>query len=194
MVARDKKLGIKPVKTAHVAIMDDITGKIMLADAAARGRDLGKADVGSAYLKGHRINRGKGYMRMCPTVQEYDEDGTPMVYEFSTTMWGEAPAGHEWDVVLDEECIALGFQRAEGVPALYCLVTADDVRHLQPLKKLLRLTLMNNPLDATREYRLHMIAHLPTLKMFDNVVITQSERHKVEGFNRRFAKRGSPPG
>ena len=70
--------------------------------------------------------------------------------------------------------------------------TADDVRHLQPLKKLLRLTLMNNPLDATREYRLHMIAHLPTLKMFDNVVITQSERHKVEGFNRRFAKRGSP--
>ena len=51
---------------------------------------------------------------------------------------------------------------------------------------------MNNPLDATREYRLHMIAHLPTLKMFDNVVITQSERHKVEGFNRRFAKRGSP--
>ena len=73
-----------------------------------------------------------------------------------------------------------------------CLVTADDVRHLQPLKKLLRLTLMNNPLDATREYRLHMIAHLPTLKMFDNVVITQSERHKVEGFNRRFAKRGSP--
>ena len=73
-----------------------------------------------------------------------------------------------------------------------CLVTADDVRHLQPLKRLLRLTLMNNPLDATREYRLHMIAHLPTLKMFDNVVITQSERHKVEGFNRRFAKRGSP--
>ena len=73
-----------------------------------------------------------------------------------------------------------------------CLVTADDVRHLQPLKKLLRLTLMNNPLDATREYRLHVIAHLPTLKMFDNVVITQSERHKVEGFNRRFAKRGSP--
>ena len=55
-----------------------------------------------------------------------------------------------------------------------CLVTADDVRHLQPLKKLLRLTLMNNPLDATREYRLHVIAHLPTLKMFDNVVITQS--------------------
>ena len=158
MVARAKKLGIKPVKTAHVAIMDDITGNIMLADAAARGRDLGKADVGSAYLKGQRINRGKGYMRMCPTVQEYDEDGTPMVYEFSTTMWGEEPAGHEWDVVLDAEFTALGLQRAEGVPALYFIVTADgDLRVAKIVDDLLfsesastHFRLMERVVDALR--------------------------------------------
>ena len=128
--AIEKAKGKDVVKSPVVAIADDITMGFLLADAAVRGRDLAKADVSNAYAKADRIGRPVSYMFMPATVQEYDEDNEPMVYELITPLWGEEPAGYEWDVKLNHVLTKeIGMHKAEGVPALYYIETElGDVR------------------------------------------------------------------
>jgi len=62
------------------------------------------------------------------------------------------------------------------------LATFDEIAPLLRLKHLNRLTLMNNALDQHRDYRLLAMALFPSLKAFDNVLITNSEKDKIESF------------
>lgn len=128
--AIEKSLGKEAVKSPVVSIADDVTMGFLLADAAVRDRDLAKADVSNAYAKADRIGRPVSYMFMAATVQEYDEDNTPLVYELTTPLWGEEPAGYEWDVKLDHVLTkVIGMSKAEGVPAAYFIETEEgDVR------------------------------------------------------------------
>ena len=53
------------------------------------------------------------------TIQQFDEDGTKLVIMLRTPLWGEVPAGFEWDAELHERMIAAGWRQCEGVPAMY---------------------------------------------------------------------------
>ena len=60
--------------------------------------------------------------------------------------------------------------------------TFEDVCHIVPLTHLHRLTLMNNPLDQHRDYRMLACSLIPSLKAFDNVLITSSEAAKIDSY------------
>ena len=64
----------------------------------------------------------------------------------------------------------------------------EDVSPIEGFKRLHRLTLMNNPLDQHRDYRHLACALVPSLKQFDNVLITASEGLKIASY------RSSPRG
>jgi hypothetical protein len=112
------KRGHPPAIVGTVNMVDDITAKVMLSDIPVRRRRAMKMDVGDAYTLGRRA-RSVGWMRMAPTMAEYDDDGTEMVYELSSPMWGERQAGQEWDDMLHATLIGMGWRRCEGVPAMY---------------------------------------------------------------------------
>ncbi|XP_014281151.1 uncharacterized protein [Halyomorpha halys] len=57
-----------------------------------------------------------------------------------------------------------------------CFDDLDEVRKLRYLPNLRSLTLFGNPIEATIDYRLKIVAAIPTLKRIDWTVITQRER------------------
>lgn len=82
------KLGLPPAQSGTSNIIDDLALKQFLSDIPKRKRKFIKADVGDAYLKAKRKERGKAYMDMPALVKEYDADGTEMVVEFNTPTSG----------------------------------------------------------------------------------------------------------
>jgi hypothetical protein len=102
------------------AVADDLLIKLLFADAATRDRDLVKADVPNAYPQGHRLHRPKTYMALPSAFAHMRaDDGSELCIELTTPMWGEGPAGFEWQVELESSLVAIGWRRAEGVPALW---------------------------------------------------------------------------
>tara|TARA_B110000046_G_C13021457_1_gene411460 strand:- start:974 stop:4489 length:3516 start_codon:yes stop_codon:yes gene_type:complete len=100
---------------------DDVLVKMMLGDACLRDRNLVKADVPNAYPQG---KRGEGrpltYMQLPRTFAHLRaDDSQPLCIELSTPMWGEGPAGFEWQLELERSLLRLGWRRAENVPALW---------------------------------------------------------------------------
>ena len=106
------------------SVADDMLCKMLLADAALRGRHLLKADIPDAYTQGQRIGRPKTYMYM-PTAFQHlrDDSGEELCIELGTPMWGEGPAGFEWQVELEHMLEHIGWTRAEDVPACWCFVS-----------------------------------------------------------------------
>ena len=78
-----------------------------------------------AYLKARRKDRQKAYMEMPALVKEYDADGTEMVVEFNTPIWGEKEAGFEWDEELHTAVLDIGWKQCPGVNAMYYFEGAD---------------------------------------------------------------------
>ena len=100
---------------------DDVLVKMLIGDAALRNRNLLKADVPNAYPQG---KRGEGrpltYMALPRSFAHLrDEQGQPLCIELTTPMWGEGPAGFEWQLELERTLLRLGWRRAENVPALW---------------------------------------------------------------------------
>ena len=100
---------------------DDMLVKALLGDACMRERGLVKADVPNAYPQG---KRGEGrpltYMQLPRAFAHLrSDDGLPLCIELSTPMWGEGPAGFEWQLELERTLLRLGWRRAENVPALW---------------------------------------------------------------------------
>ena len=100
---------------------DDMLIKMMVGDAALRNRNLVKADVPNAYPQG---KRGEGrpltYMQLPRSFAHLrDENDQPLCIELTTPMWGEGPAGFEWQLELERTLLRLGWRRAENVPALW---------------------------------------------------------------------------
>jgi hypothetical protein len=112
------RLGLPPPATGTCNIIDDMALKLLFADVAKRNRRFAKLDIGDAYLKGRR-QRAHGFMYMPDTITEYDADGTKMVIELTTPLWGETEAGFEWDYELHERLLAIGWLQCAGVPAMY---------------------------------------------------------------------------
>ena len=112
------RLGLPPPATGTCNIIDDMALKLLFADLARRNRFFAKLDIGDAYLKAKRL-RARGYMYMPDTITEYDADGTKMVIELNTPLWGETEAGFEWDIELHERLLAIGWLQCAGVPAMY---------------------------------------------------------------------------
>ena len=85
-----------------------------------RGRTLLKADIPDAYSQGQRIGRPKTYMYL-PTAFQHlrGESGEELCIELGTPMWGEGPAGFEWQVELERRLESIGRTRAEDVPACW---------------------------------------------------------------------------
>ena len=100
-------------------VADDLLVKITLSDAAARDRHLTKLDESNAYAKGER-RRPATYMHTPATLPMFDADGTRLVIEFNgTPIWGEGPAGAEWQATFHAGLVADGWEPAEGVPCMY---------------------------------------------------------------------------
>ena len=106
------------------SVADDLLSKMLIADAAMRGRTLLKADIPDAYSQGQRIGRPKTYMYL-PTAFQHlrDDSGQELCIELGTPMWGEGPAGFEWQVELELTLVATGWTRAEDVPACWRYVS-----------------------------------------------------------------------
>ena len=73
--------------------------------------------------------------------------------------------------------------RAEAIPKLETLVLTGnrltnlaDVDNLAPLSKLVRLSLLDNPVSKKENYRLYVIHKLPALKLLDFSKVKQAER------------------
>ena len=103
---------------ATSTVVDDLTLKMFLAHAAKHDLDFVKGDVGNAYAKGKSI-RQVGYMHLPSTLPMLDEDGTPLCIELHTPMWGEREAGYEWQCTLTDTILKMGWNKCEGVPAMY---------------------------------------------------------------------------
>ena len=112
------------------SVADDLLIKMVIADVAVRGRNMLKADIPDAYSQGHRIGRPKTYMYM-PTAFQHmrDDSGQELCIELGTPMWGEGPAGFEWQLELERTLESLGWTRAEDVPACWRFVgpTGDAI-------------------------------------------------------------------
>ena len=79
------------------SVVDDITVKMTIADAAMRDHDLAKADVPNAYLHGERQERPVTYMELPATHAHLRaDDGPELCFELGVPCWGEAAAGYEW--------------------------------------------------------------------------------------------------
>jgi hypothetical protein len=103
------------------AVACDLLMKMLIGDAAVRDRNLLAADVPNAYPQGKRLGgRPLTYMALpTPFAHWRADDGSELCIELTTPMWGEAPAGYEWQVELESSLEGLGWQRAENVPALW---------------------------------------------------------------------------
>jgi hypothetical protein len=99
---------------------DDMLCKLVLADAAARDRDLTKADIPDAYAKGKRIGRPVTYMELPSAFNHWQaDDGSGLCVELATPLWGENEAGYEWQIELESRLSAIGWRPAENVPAMW---------------------------------------------------------------------------
>ena len=116
-----ESLGIQDDTPTSSSVMDDVCGKMIISDAAARDRTLQKADVQKAYTNAE-TKRGKRYVRCPASCREYDEDGTEMVLELGPPLFGEPPAGREWQDTLHADLLAFGWQPFENVPSMYRFV------------------------------------------------------------------------
>ena len=126
------------VNDTSSAVADNLLIKLLLADSAARGRTLLKADVPNAYVQGKRLGRPLTYMALpsCFTHMR-GNDGEPLCIELATPMWGENEAGFEWQVELESTLASLGWRRAENVAACWtfsgpegdavCITVVDDL-------------------------------------------------------------------
>lgn len=103
---------------ATSTVVDDLTLKMFLAHPVKHDLDFVKGDVGNAYAKGKSI-RQVGYMHLPSTLPMLDEDGTPLCIELHTPMWGEREAGYEWQCTLTDTILKMGWNKCEGVPAMY---------------------------------------------------------------------------
>jgi hypothetical protein len=127
-----------PFEVTSSTVADDLLIKIALADSTDRDRSLSKLDVGNAYTKGIR-KRAPTYMALPDTIPMYDEDGTLLCVELGgTPLWGESPAGREWQDTFTADLLADGWTAAENVPCCfhrtlpegsnaYILIIVDDV-------------------------------------------------------------------
>ena len=106
------------------SVADDLLNKMLIGDTALRGRNLLKADVPDAYAQGQRLGRPKTFMHL-PTAFSWmrADDGSELCIELTTPMWGEAPAGFEWQIELENTLTQIGWRRAEDVPAAWRMTT-----------------------------------------------------------------------
>jgi len=100
-------------------VADDLLIKLALSDAADRDRSISKLDVGNAYIKGERL-RAHTYMALPDTLPMFDADGTLLCIELGgTPMWGEPPAGADWQRTLNKGFLEDGWSACENVPSCY---------------------------------------------------------------------------
>ena len=119
--------GLPHFEKTSSTVADDLLFKMNCSDAAARDRDITKLDVGNAYTKGER-KRAATYMHTPATLPIFNAAGVRMVIEFNgTPVWGEPPAGAEWQATLQRGLIEDGWLQAEGVPCMFTRSTGADV-------------------------------------------------------------------
>ena len=121
----------EPEVPSTATIADELLIKMCLADVAVRNRNLVKGDVGNAYALAGR-QRAPTYMALPSTLPMFDEDGTPLCIELHTPMWGEGPAGYEWQCTFNQALMDMGWKQSETVPALFTFdgANGNDARLL----------------------------------------------------------------
>ena len=106
---------------------------------------------------------------MPDTVQDFDADGTTLVYELHTPLWGETEAGFEWDVELHARLTRMGWAPCEGVPAMYYFNGTDsDAR----LVKIVDDLCISEKMDSSRP------AYRP---ITDNTIKQLQEQYGTDG-------------
>lgn len=95
--------------------------KMLFGHTAINDRNLVAADCPNAYPQGKRLGgRPKTYMDLPTPFKHWRaDDGSELCIELTTPMWGEGPAGFEWQVELESTLRELGWRQAENVPALW---------------------------------------------------------------------------
>ena len=66
---------------------------------------------------------GVTYMELPEAFKDMrDDEGNRPVVELYSPMWGEGPAGFEWQIELESQLTAMGWRRCENVPACWRFV------------------------------------------------------------------------
>jgi hypothetical protein len=107
------------------------TARCMAYDAVANDLCFKSCDVKQAFTFGQADRRT--FVR-CPPgrKQQYDEDGTPLVYEITGNIYGSPGAPKRWNIAVHNAMIKLGFTQSACDPCLYTknelktLVYTDD--------------------------------------------------------------------
>ena len=115
-------------RPVHAQSVDQTCAFMGLAKAAHLDLEIIALDAPNAYQQGKRTRPG-AYVGLPHTISaEYEAaDGMPQVIFFGGPIQGEIPAGDEWDLAVDERLIDLGWNNAEGVPALYTIDVGDGI-------------------------------------------------------------------
>ena len=115
-------------RPVHAQSVDQTCAFMGLAKAAHLDLEIIALDAPNAYQQGKRTRPG-AYVSLPHTISaEYEAaDGTPQVIFFGGPIQGEIPAGDEWDLAVNERLIDLGWNNAEGVPALYTIDVGDGI-------------------------------------------------------------------
>jgi len=118
------KLGrLNEIKRPAHAITSDLTTLYMLlAYTAKHDYQLIAFDAPNAYAQATRT-RPPAFWRLPETIRDEfrTTDGREQVLVTGGPMQGEIPSGDEWHAEADSKMIEMGFDRAEGVPAMYTM-------------------------------------------------------------------------
>lgn len=93
------------------------TLRLLLARAAKFNRRIRSADIKGAYL--HAPASCTLYMKSPFDQVEYDNDGTPFVYELSGNLYGRKDAGRQWMLYFTEYLQSIGFKPNRSDPCMF---------------------------------------------------------------------------
>ena len=104
----------------HTMPVGEIESNLLLAACANPNKYMALLDWKDAYGLG-KGNRPPRYVRPPKTVPLHTAEGKPGLIKLGhgTGLWGEGPAGFEWEETRDEDMAYAGWPRCAEVPAIF---------------------------------------------------------------------------
>ena len=94
-----------------------VGGAVTPASAVASGQPVARGLEPGEH--GGICRRAARVCRIPETVDAFDEQGRRLVLWLASSLWGEGVAGYEWDVVRDEDLLAVGWPMCQGTYGAY---------------------------------------------------------------------------
>ena len=121
--------GIAVERGARAESAGDLEFKMLIGNAAAKGKRLLKADVGNAYCKA-RTQQQPVALKLGKAVERFDDQGRRLCIIAGAPLYGQITAGDDWDDTFSADLAASGWEPAEAVPAAHVARMGNDQAEL----------------------------------------------------------------